>query len=313
MHDFYHISKVLRETLVTQHFLDILDRHFHLASVVGLWFSLGLRKLVGWLAALIIVCEVVWEFFLVLSLENSVEAFVCQEVKTTLMWFFWHPFTKLFWFLLRLDSSEMTIFFMSHFVLQIEYSKSLLTSNLLSFKLHLLNHRFNVRGRLLESSPIAIETVFLSQILESELRTHLWGQVLVPLNYGVHSLSFVLHEYGGDIVSLLVNYHFLGSFLHVIEVRKLWSWTEPAQQGLSITSLRTTCWLENAAINLCRLDKQPVWIQGFHQLPINLNVLQHLFVLQVATILLEIEFDRSLVSWWQLNIVHLQHIKEGIR
>jgi len=47
MHDFYHISKVLRETLVTQHFLDILDRHFHLASVVGLWFSLGLRKLVG--------------------------------------------------------------------------------------------------------------------------------------------------------------------------------------------------------------------------------------------------------------------------
>ena len=53
--------------------------------------------------------------------------------------------------------------------------------------------------------------------------------------------------------------------------------------------------LQHSPVDLGGLDEQPVRVEGIEQLSVDLDILQHLLVLEVASVLLEIELDCTLV------------------
>lgn len=159
---------------------------------------------------------------------------MCKKVIRPIMWFFGHPFSKLFWFDFWLNRCKMSILFMSHPILQIKDIDSCLSCNLFSLNFHLFNHWFNsgrgcARGILDRSID---ETVSRCQILESQLRIEvpdwgIWGLILISLDDRCHSVLLFWQENGSNIAALCLNDNFLCSFFHLVEIGELWSRTKP--------------------------------------------------------------------------------------
>lgn len=229
------------------------------------------------------------------------------------MRFFGHPLSKLFWLKFWLDSCEMTIFFMSHFILQINYSGCSLASDFLSLHFHLFDHWFNSRRWVtwsLKSGPIIVETVPVSQIFKCKLRLQVPDGrirclILISFNYSSHPTLILRHKHGCDIGPLCLYNNPFGPFLHLIEISELRGRAEPAEYGLCVAYQGAgSCGLQHSPIDLGGLDEQPVGVERVQHLPVQLDVLQHLLVLEVASVLLEIQLNRALVWGRQLDVVH---------
>jgi hypothetical protein len=121
--------------------------------------------------------------------------------------------------------------------------------------------------------------------------------ILISLNYSSHPALLFRHKHGSYITPLLVNNDPLGPFLHLVEIGKLRGGTEPAENGLSVTDLGRPGprRQEDTPVDLGGLDEQPVRVEWIEQLPVDLDILQHLLVLEVTSVLLEIELDCTLV------------------
>lgn len=201
---------------------------------------------------------------------------MCKKVIRPIMWFFGHPFAKLFWFDFWLNRCKMSILFMSHSILQIKDIGSCLSCNLFSLNFHLLNHWFNsgwgcARGVLHRSID---GTVSRCQILESKLRLEVpdWcirGLVLISLDDRCHPVLFLWHENGSNFAALCLNDSFLCSLLHLVEISELWSRTEPTKNGLSVACLWSVSrWVQDPSIYFCGFDEQPVRVQRVQQFPV---------------------------------------------
>jgi hypothetical protein len=138
--------------------------------------------------------------------------------------------------------------------------------------------------------------------------------ILISLNYGSHPAVIFRHKHGRDVGSLCVDNDSLSPFLHFVEISKLRCRTEPAEYGLRVTNLRSRpCRLQDSPVDLGGLDEEPVGVEGIEHLPVDLDILEHLLVLEVASILLEIQLDRTLVRGGQLDVIHFKHVEEGCR